>query len=115
MNRRFPHKPRLPVRRMKRLSPFAVSLFAILLAVSCAPAVSTQSVPPTEVVPPAEIPVTDLPTITEASPVSTEELTEAPAVLPIATSRGAALEATDPATVSLASGQLHLVEFFRFT
>ncbi len=33
----------------------------------------------------------------------------------IATSRGPALEATDPNTVSLASGQLQLVEFFRFT
>ncbi len=33
----------------------------------------------------------------------------------IATSRGPELEATDPTTVSLASGQLQLVEFFRFT
>jgi hypothetical protein len=32
-----------------------------------------------------------------------------------ATPRGPKLEATDPATVSLASGQLQLVEFFRFT
>jgi len=31
------------------------------------------------------------------------------------TSRGPNLEATDPATVALASGQLQLVEFFRFT
>jgi len=34
---------------------------------------------------------------------------------PVATSRGDALEATDPSTVSLASGGLHFVEFFRFT
>ena len=33
----------------------------------------------------------------------------------VATSRGPNLEATDPATVSLASGQLQLIEFFRFT
>jgi hypothetical protein len=33
----------------------------------------------------------------------------------VATSRGSNLEATDPTTVSLASGQLQLVEFFRFT
>ncbi len=32
-----------------------------------------------------------------------------------ATSRGDQLQATDPATVSLASGGLQLVEFFRFT
>lgn len=115
MNRRFPYKPRLPVRGIKRLSPFALSLFAILLAVSCAPAVSTQSDSPTEAVLPAETPVTDSLALTEASPISTEELTEAPAVLPVATSRGDGLEATDPATVSFASGQLQLVEFFRFT
>jgi hypothetical protein len=35
--------------------------------------------------------------------------------LPIATSRGPELHATDPATVSLASGGLQFVEFFRFT
>jgi hypothetical protein len=33
----------------------------------------------------------------------------------VPTSRGPNLEATDPATVSLAAGQLQLVEFFRFT
>jgi hypothetical protein len=33
----------------------------------------------------------------------------------VVTPRGDALEATDPATVSLASGGLQLVEFFRFT
>jgi len=35
--------------------------------------------------------------------------------LPVATSRGPDLEATDPRTVSLASGNLQFVEFFRFT
>jgi len=35
--------------------------------------------------------------------------------LPVATSRGPELHATDPTTVSLASGGLHFVEFFRFT
>jgi hypothetical protein len=39
---------------------------------------------------------------------------EAPA-LPVATSRGPDLHATDPTTVSLASGGLQFVEFFRFT
>jgi hypothetical protein len=36
-------------------------------------------------------------------------------VLPVATSRGSDLEATDPALVTLASGGLQLIEFFRFT
>lgn len=33
----------------------------------------------------------------------------------VATSRGDNLQATDPATVSLASGELQMVEIFRFT
>jgi hypothetical protein len=33
----------------------------------------------------------------------------------VPTSRGPELHATDPLTVNLASGQLQLVEFFRFT
>jgi hypothetical protein len=37
------------------------------------------------------------------------------AVQTVATSRGPDLEATDPTTVKLASGQMQLVEFFRFT
>ena len=41
--------------------------------------------------------------------------TQAAEVQPVPTSRGPKLEATDPATVSLASGQIQLVEFFRFT
>jgi hypothetical protein len=60
---------------------------------------------------------------TEASasqPAATAEpMTSAPSqpaeVQPVPTSRGPNLEATDPSTVSLASGQLQLVEFFRFT
>jgi hypothetical protein len=40
---------------------------------------------------------------------------EEPPALPIATSRGPDLHATDPTTVSLASGGLQFVEFFRFT
>jgi len=62
-------------------------LLALLLA-SCAPAA-----------------VTDAPTQPAA----------APALLPVATSRGPDLHATDPGTVNLASGQLQFVEFFRFT
>jgi len=43
--------------------------------------------------------------------------TEAPIEVPqvVATSRGPDLEATDPTTVSLNSGDLQFVEFFRFT
>ena len=65
----------------------ALGLVAMLVAVSCAPAVTSPPAAPT----------------VEAVPATA------------ATSRGPSLEATDPATVSLASGQLQLVEFFRFT
>ena len=63
------------------------------------------------------------PAATEAgAPSPSAVLPEATATLlptatpfPVATSRGPNLEATDPRTVNLASGQLQLVEFFRFT
>ncbi len=50
-------------------------------------------------------------TLVAASP--TEAVGETP--IAVATSRGPDLEATDPTTISLASGELHFVEFFRFT
>jgi hypothetical protein len=64
-----------------------MGLVAVLLTVSCAPAAQTDDSVPAQAV----------------------------EVQAVATSRGPNLEATDPATVSLASGQLQLVEFFRFT
>ncbi|RIK29549.1 MAG: hypothetical protein DCC56_12650 [Anaerolineae bacterium] len=91
------------------LSPLL--LVAVILA-ACAPAPATQS---SAVLPSA----TPLPPVESAGgeatqpPVATEPPTQAP--LPVATSRGPNLEATDPSTVSLASGQYQFVEFFRFT
>jgi len=81
---------------------------------SCAPA---PAAPAVDSAPPAAAPTeASAPQPTAAVPA---EATEAPAqaaeVQPVPTSRGPKLEATDPATVSLASGQLQLVEFFRFT
>jgi hypothetical protein len=83
-----------------------VSLLALTLLSACAPALPNSTASP-----PAgtDQPATFTPVI---SNVATST------VLPIeviATSRGPQLEATDPNTVSLASGQLQLVEFFRFT
>lgn len=57
----------------------------------------------------AASPTEDLP------PPVDDTTTPAVDIQPIATSRGPELHATDPATVSLGSGQLQLVEFFRFT
>lgn len=96
-----------------RLFPSLI-LLAVLLA-SCAPATATE--------PPAAPPVAELPSATPFLPATpaVEQATplpgvvEVPTALPIATSRGPDLHATNPATVSLASGQYQFVEFFRFT
>jgi hypothetical protein len=65
------------------------------------PAAATQ--PPTETAYAATLEPATQPAASEAT------------TLPVATSRGPDLHATDPATVSLASGGLQFVEFFRFT
>ena len=90
-------------------------VFAILLA-ACAPAEQAVSTNPPAAAtePPA---VTDP---TETLAAATVEAATQPTVseataLPVATSRGPDLHATDPSTVSLASGELQFVEFFRFT
>jgi len=89
-----------------------LSLLSIFLA-SCAPATATVNPASTVtvVIKPTETHL-QLPTETVLT-VSNE--TPTPAPLPIATSRGPNLEATDPATVNLTSGGLQFVEFFRFT
>lgn len=107
----------LPLRGLRR-----TSLLIVLLIAGCAPAASEPVQPETSVLP-AE-PVTEeqqalpTPTATLAPVIATEPvMTEAPTIEPqvVVTSRGPNLEATDPSTVSLASGELQLVEFFRFT
>lgn len=85
----------------------ALGLVAVLVAVSCAPAAPVT--PAQEIMP---VSATATPALS-ATTISTP--TQAVEVQAVATSRGPKLEATDPATVSLASGQLQLVEFFRFT
>lgn len=111
------------------ISPSALlraSLLTVILLVGCVPAsapdpTQTEAPAPVENIPS----VAPLPTATaiqpEATPTevaATENLpTEAPTEVPqvVATSRGPDLEATDPTTVSLNSGELQFVEFFRFT
>lgn len=92
-----------------------LSLFAVLLASACAPAATSS---PAAIVDASATPVSQ-PTaaVPATQPEVQPEATLAPtqAALPVATSRGPELHATDPATVSLASGGLQLVEFFRFT
>jgi hypothetical protein len=96
----------------------AVSLVAVLLVIACAPAATaTQEIivlPTTATLAPA---VDSAPATEAAQPVVIEATatTQSESVQAVPTSRGEMLEATDPSTVSLASGQLQLVEFFRFT
>ena len=92
-----------------RLMFWTLGLAIALLAVACAPSNPTQTAPPV-----VEATVTVAAASVAETAVPQVEAT-VPAVLPVATSRGPNLEATDPATVSLASGGLQLVEFFRFT
>lgn len=89
-------------------------LIAVLLG-ACAP-VSTATNPPAAATQVTTIlePSTALATPTQEPTVGpTEAVAATP--LPVATSRGPELEATDPTTVNLASGQVQFVEFFRFT
>ena len=94
-----------------------LSLVAVLLA-ACAPSAATTGTPtvqavviaPTATTPPAN-PILE-PT---SQPVTAPTQELSPTALPVATSRGPDLEATDPSMVSLTSGNLHFVEFFRFT
>lgn len=89
-----------------------------LLGAACAPQATPTQAPLDPVIlepsatpflpaaPTVEAPTQD-PGAVQAPPTQTP--------IPVATSRGPDLHATDPTTVSLASGQYQFVEFFRFT
>jgi ABC-type tungstate transport system permease subunit len=94
-----------------RLFFLTLCLVTVLLIVACSSTSVTEE--PVVVLPPTAS-ANDSVVVTETT-VPNVEATQIPAVQPVATSRGDNLEATDPSTVSLASGQLQLVEFFRFT
>ncbi|MFH2040177.1 MAG: hypothetical protein ABIJ65_12160 [Chloroflexota bacterium] len=99
-------------KKNQRLS-LPVMTFLMLLLAACTPAIPDL----------VEAPVA---TPHESTPISSQvpqviatdnqvPATEEPAPALVATSRGPNLVATDPSTVNLASSQLQLVEFFRFT
>jgi len=92
------------------------SLLAIFIISACASnATATQTVvEPSTTMPAVVSPPVD-PTATQGSTESLPSATPPVDVQPVATSRGPELHATDPTTVSLASGQIQFVEFFRFT
>jgi hypothetical protein len=83
-----------------------------VIVVSCSP----TTAPIADSVPQASVPTeASVPQSTATVEPTVAASTQIAEVQPIATSRGPNLEATDPVAVSLASGQLQLVEFFRFT
>lgn len=85
----------------------SLGLVAVLLA-ACASRAPQSPAPPQ----------VDLPQAATQAPESVsppQATSEAPIVAAVPTSRGPNLEATDPATVRLVSGQVQLIEFFRFT
>lgn len=98
---------------MKTRSLLSLCLIILLLA-ACAPDTSTEI--PTQP-PELELTATPGPAVDLTATYTLELLSATPPVdaQPIATSRGPDLHATDPTTVSLASGGLQFVEFFRFT
>ena len=98
---------------MKKRFLLTLGLIIILLS-ACAP--GTASTEP--VAPATQPPIAAQPTMTSPAPTleaATQSASTEPAAGPVATSRGPDLHATDPTTVSLASGGLQFVEFFRFT
>jgi hypothetical protein len=100
---------------MRKRLFLTLSLVTVLAVTSCAPASTPPPAAATraEVAAPTAAPAT--PTVALALPTLTAAPLPTETPFPAATSRGPNLEATDPTTVSLAAGQLQLVEFFRFT
>ena len=94
---------------------FFLSLSLILILLSaCAPEAATTE----PAAPASQPPIASQPTMAPPGPTLEAATQSSPAeatALPVATSRGPELHATDPTTVNLASGGLHFVEFFRFT
>ena len=91
------------------------SLLPVLLASACAPAITSSPATDASATPVSQPTATVAATSLPVQPEASATYAPTQAALPVATSRGPNLEATDPANVTLASGQLQLVEFFRFT
>ena len=93
---------------MKPRSLLTLGPIAFLLA-ACAASTSTIAPqPPTALPSTATLPAL-VPTLDQSA-----QATTAPTPVPIVTSRGPNLEASDPSTVSMVSGGLQFVEFFEF-
>ncbi len=88
--------------------PGTLLLLGVILA-GCAPAAGS----PVATLP---APMSETAVATGVETLAAEiTVTETPGGVPVVTPRGPDLVASDPSTVRLNSGQLQLVEFFRFT
>lgn len=97
---------------------FALLLLVGLGAVACGKK-GTASPSPTEasmVSPPPAATATEAQPVAPSAMVTVEQAlpTATPSALPASPTPKQALEATDPTTVQLASGQVQLIEFFAF-
>ena len=94
-----------------------LSLVPVLIA-ACAPGtapVQTSAIQKLVVDPTATLTVSVAPALEQSPQPKASPIQElAPTPFPVATSRGPKLEASDPSTVSMASGGLQFVEFFEF-
>ncbi len=94
---------------MKKIRFFPTLLWIAVLLAACAPAASQTAAGPSPTF------QAGAPTPDSSAQATIGSPALVPSPFPVATSRGPELHATDPTTVSLASGGLQLVEFFRFT
>ena len=103
---------------MMKSRPFFTLILLVVLLAACASAPAgsaTPANPSAATQPSAAVAPTVTVAVPTLEPTTASAPGEEPTVLPVATSRGPELHATDPTTVSLASGGLQFVEFFRFT
>ena len=101
---------------MKTRLFLTVSSLAVFIISACASnATATQTITQPSATALAIVSPPVAPTVTQGSTESLSSATPPVDAQPAATSRGPELHATDPTTVSLATGQLQFVEFFRFT
>ncbi|MEW5941738.1 MAG: hypothetical protein AB1750_18910 [Chloroflexota bacterium] len=101
------------------LTPILLAVFALSACAPAVPSPTPEAIPATSTPAQSAATAASAPTQSEVraepSPEASATFVPTATALPVATSRGPNLEATDPTTVTLAAGQLQLVEFFRFT
>jgi hypothetical protein len=89
-------------------------LLAVLLAACSAATSTTVPAQSVDITPTLALPSTTATVETALQATVSPSQTLAATPLPVVTSRGPHLEATDPKTVSMTSGGLQFVEFFEF-